>query len=312
MFMIRYGEQIGLVLSNRVTPSGPTVRSFRRTPFTTSDNETLDVWIRPGDNTGPVVFFAHGSNTNNTNATSDVLQTVRQWEQSKLGENNGRVTIISPEYRGFGASSGVPNQWKCVSDIYEVYAWAISTELMSPRRTILVGHSAGASFVLQSLSTYGSPEELPAVLGFAGGIFDAKTAIALHVPRILSMVSALPKNEFNTQHSCQSLVQMLQSSRNRYRTTVLIGEGEHDRVSVPGHGRLLCAHIQPRHTLLATPNAPHFPLHEVERGGTHDTIKSYVVKRCLEEFARVHSQSPSNDSSSRADGSVVEVHRGSQ
>ena len=55
--------------------------------------------------------------------------------------------MVAIDYRGFGHSTGVPNEDGLIEDAYALVQWATHVAGISPSRIVLLGHSLGTAVV---------------------------------------------------------------------------------------------------------------------------------------------------------------------
>ena len=125
-FVAHQGEfQFGDVHSPRVSPQSVGLTGFAAVEIRTEDGEVLDAWWAPPPAPGRgVVLFLHGT-------PSTLADTV--WRLPDLQKSGFGATAI--DYRGYGASTGVPSEAGLRVFVSEIEAL--------PRLKSLIGREAG-------------------------------------------------------------------------------------------------------------------------------------------------------------------------
>jgi fermentation-respiration switch protein FrsA (DUF1100 family) len=127
----------------------------------------VESWLLPGrgaspQNPGPAVIFAHGN-----------AELIDHWASSLEPYRAMGVTVLLPEYRGYGRSGGSPSQKAITQDLVRLYDLLVARPEVDPARVVFHGRSLGggavcalaarrppASMILQS--TFTSVRELMA------------------------------------------------------------------------------------------------------------------------------------------------------
>jgi len=103
--------------------------------LTASDGERLHAWFLPGRAATPVtVLFLHG-NAGNISHRFDKLAVLRA-----LGAD-----VLIVDYRGYGRSSGRPDEAGTYRDADAAYAHLTGGRALDPRRLVLYGESLGSA-----------------------------------------------------------------------------------------------------------------------------------------------------------------------
>lgn len=103
--------------------------------LTASDGERLHGWFLPGRAAAPVtVLFLHG-NAGNISHRFDKLAVLRA-----LGAD-----VLIVDYRGYGRSSGRPNEGGTYRDADAAYEHLTGKRALDPRRLVLYGESLGSA-----------------------------------------------------------------------------------------------------------------------------------------------------------------------
>jgi fermentation-respiration switch protein FrsA (DUF1100 family) len=101
------------------------------------EDGTVDVWFLPGDGVsasapGPLVVFAHGN-----------AELIDDWPEMLERYRRLGVSVLLPEYRGYGRSAGAPSQEAIVADFERAYDLAIARDDVDAERVVLHGRSLG-------------------------------------------------------------------------------------------------------------------------------------------------------------------------
>ena len=87
---------------------------------------------------GPAVIFTHGNG-----------EFIDQWAHDFRNFTQRGITVLLPEYRGYGDSAGKPSQRGIVEDLAAFRERLIALETVDPDRLIYVGRSLGGGFAAQ-------------------------------------------------------------------------------------------------------------------------------------------------------------------
>jgi len=98
----------------------------------TRDGERLNAWYAPAASDRPTVLFFHG------NAGSIAHRADRF--QAFVAEGFGALFV---DYRGFGGSTGRPNEKGLLLDAEASYDWLVGERRVDPSRLVVVGESLG-------------------------------------------------------------------------------------------------------------------------------------------------------------------------
>lgn len=193
----------------------------------TEEGKTLGWFIpAPGsseDNPAPLVVFLHG-NAELIDHQPGIVQ---------IYHAQG-VSVLLPEYRGYGDCDGTPCQAHIVPDVVAFYDQAVARPDVDPDRVVIHGRSIGGAVAAQ--------------------LADRRPCVALIVESTGTSVASqawrygappfLVRSPFHTKRVVESL-----------DVPVLIMHGEHDRVFKYQHARDLLAAA--RHGTLVPFNAGH-------------------------------------------------------
>jgi fermentation-respiration switch protein FrsA (DUF1100 family) len=178
----------------------------------TDDGARVESWYlaasgRTASAPGPALIFTHG-NGELIDDWPAALEPYRQWG----------VSILLPEYRGYGRSTGTPSQAAIVADMEQAFQWLAQRPEVDGSRIILHGRSLGGG-VAAALAARRPPAALILESTFTSvGAFFNRFA----VPEFVCT------NPFATDRVVATL-----------GCPVLIFHGSHDEVVPVAHGRRL-------------------------------------------------------------------------
>lgn len=114
--------------------------AFEEVSFTTLDQVEVSAWWVPSDSVdiAPTLLFFHGS----VGDLGDRLAWI------KLAHGAG-FNVLAVDYRGYGASGGVPSVGGLYRDADAAYDWLVTDRGIAPEDLIIVGHSMGAAVAAQ-------------------------------------------------------------------------------------------------------------------------------------------------------------------
>ena len=119
----------------------------------TPDGETLHAWyVAPGQANAPVLLYCHG----NAGNLSYNLEALRQWQSLGFG-------VFAFDYRGFGKSTGTPQEDGLYLDARAAYDYLRETIGIPPDRIVLLGRSLGGAVAIE-LATQSDPIALRALV----------------------------------------------------------------------------------------------------------------------------------------------------
>lgn len=103
----------------------------------------VEAWFIPGegvsaDAPGPVVIFAHGN-----------AELIDHWPDGLHGYTRLGVSVLLPEFRGYGRSAGDPSQRAIGEDYARFYDMVIQRPQVDPSRVVLHGRSVGGGVAAQ-------------------------------------------------------------------------------------------------------------------------------------------------------------------
>lgn len=108
-----------------------------------SSQGRVEGWFIPGEGVsaespGPVVIFAHGN-----------AELIDHWPDGLRGYKRLGVSVLLPEFRGYGRSAGDPSQRAIGEDFARFYDIVIQRPEVDPSRVILHGRSIGGGVAAQ-------------------------------------------------------------------------------------------------------------------------------------------------------------------
>lgn len=178
--------------------------------LTTTDGVKLNAYFLPAPDSPKVLLWFHG------NAENIGMGLPRLKELAQLG-----VSILEPDYRGYGKSEGSPNEAGVYRDGDAAYRYLVEARHFEPRNIFIYGHSLGGAVAVDLASRHE-----------CGGLivessFTSVPEIARHIYR-LPILEYLPRSRFD------SLAKIA-----RVRAPVLIIHGTRDPVVPFEMGRRL-------------------------------------------------------------------------
>ncbi|MEZ6189695.1 MAG: alpha/beta hydrolase [Phycisphaerales bacterium] len=120
------GTLNGIEVLNIETPDGP-----------------VEAWFIPGDGVsaehpGPLVIFAHGN-----------AELIDHWPDELRGYKRLGISVLLPEFRGYGRSAGEPGQRAITGDYVKFYDIVTKRPEVDTSRIILHGRSIGGAVAAQ-------------------------------------------------------------------------------------------------------------------------------------------------------------------
>lgn len=114
----------------------------------TKDNHTLDALYYHNTNTDKLILYCHGNAGNIYNR----FEFINKYKHIS--------SILIFDYRGYGISSGSPDENGLYIDIYSVWKYVLNSLNFEPKNIILYGNSLGCSVALW-LGMFLSKSQLP-------------------------------------------------------------------------------------------------------------------------------------------------------
>lgn len=231
-------------------PPGPGVEVWE---IDTGDGP-VEAWVIPGEGTnaqspGPAVVFLHGNG-----------ELIDQWVQELSWYTRRGVTVLLPEYRGYGRSAGRPNQAGITADVRAAVDRLLKLDRVDPDRLIVHGRSLGGGFAAQVVATEGHE---PAAVILGSSFTSLPEAAGSLIPGVGWLVrDRLP----------------VRSVLADYAGPVLVLHGEHDTVIPVEHARRN-ADAAADATLVVYPRTGH---NDMPRGhGRWEDIEAFLGARGL-------------------------------
>ncbi len=172
----------------------------------------VEAWLIMGDGVsaekpGPVVIFAHGNG-----------ELIDHWPDMLAGYTRMGVSVLLPEYRGYGRSAGGPSQRAIGEDYAKFYDQVIERPEVDPSRVVLHGRSIGGGVAAQLASDRPSAALI---------LQSSPSSINRMAARFL-VPWFLVRDPFDAVAVVRD-----------YEQPVLIMHGSADRIVPPSHGRRL-------------------------------------------------------------------------
>ncbi|NDY41665.1 alpha/beta hydrolase [Dissulfurirhabdus thermomarina] len=174
--------------------------------FPAADGTALSGWYLPGPPGGPVLLFCHG----NAGNISHRLESLVLFHRMGLG-------VFIFDYRGYGRSSGTPDEAGTHLDALEAWRWLVERRGIPPGRIVVFGRSLGGA-VAARLAAEVRPAALVVESAFTS-LPDLAAELFPHVP----LVRRLCRFRYNTREHLR-----------RVRCPVLVVHSPEDEI-VPFH-----------------------------------------------------------------------------
>ncbi|MEM6992726.1 MAG: alpha/beta hydrolase [Myxococcota bacterium] len=144
LLMALFGLQRMLLFpSGAVRPHEPDPASVkgRQTLWLQVDGGRVEAWLLPGegvdaDHPGPLVIFGHGN-----------AEAIDQWPERMAHYRARGISVLLPEYRGYGRSGGTPTEDAITRDWVSFYDLVVARPEIDKERVILHGRSLGGGVV---------------------------------------------------------------------------------------------------------------------------------------------------------------------
>ena len=177
-----------------------------------TEQGTVEAWLLLGDGVstsapGPLVVFAHGNG-----------ELIDYWWSVLAPYRRLGVSVLLPEFRGYGRSAGSPSQAAIVSDFERFVELVAHRPEVDPTRLVFHGRSLGGGVVVQ-LAARRRPRALVLQSTFTSVAVLARSYL---VPKRLVL------DAFESESTLRGL-----------DVPVLIMHGRHDRVVPPSHAEAL-------------------------------------------------------------------------
>jgi len=164
-------------------PSGnwlPTGLDFENVEFRSSDGTELHAWFCPCENARANVLFLHG-NAGNLSGRAKFL---------KILQNGLRVSVLIPDYRGYGRSQGKATIDGAINDVRAASRELASRTNVKESDLIIWGRSLGGALAVQ-LAAQTQPRGLIVQSSFS----SLKEVAGEHLPKLAWIVR---KNRLNS------------------------------------------------------------------------------------------------------------------
>jgi fermentation-respiration switch protein FrsA (DUF1100 family) len=210
-----------------------------------SSQGPVEGWFIPGDGVsdqapGPIVIFAHGN-----------AELIDHWPDGLYGYTRLGVSVLLPEFRGYGRSSGDPSQHAIAEDYAMFYDKVTARPEVDPSRVVLHGRSIGG--------------------GIAAQLAADRPSAALILQSSPSSIKRMAARFFIPWFLVRDPFDSVRVVR-EYNQPVLVMHGTADRIIPPGHAsRLVNAATNPVSRLILydvdhntlPPNGPYWD--DIER-----------------------------------------------
>jgi fermentation-respiration switch protein FrsA (DUF1100 family) len=195
--------------------------AFEDVRLKTADGETLAAWWLPARGATRAVVVLHG-NAGNITHRLDYVQPFQRMGYS----------VLLPDYRGFGASSGKPSERGTYADADAAWAWLMARGF-KPQQVVVLGESLGGA-VAAELASRVQPGALILASTFTAMI-DLGAELYPWLP-----VRWVSRYRYDTLAGVRA-----------YRGPVLVAHSREDELVPYAHGERLHAAVQgPRQLLL--------------------------------------------------------------
>lgn len=179
-----------------------------------TDEGPVEVWFLPGEGVstarpGPAVLFAHGNG-----------ELVDHWPLTLEPYRRLGVSVVLPEYRGYGRSAGSPSEPKVVSDLCALHARMTNDARIDVNRLVYHGRSLGGGAVC-ALARHHPPRAL---------ILESTFTSVADVARGMGIPSFMIFDRFESLPVVQA-----------FEGPVLVMHGTRDTLVPVHHGKRLAA-----------------------------------------------------------------------
>ena len=175
-----------------------------------TDAGVVEAFFLPGqgvsaEEPGPAVVFAHGNG-----------ETIDLWPGQLSRYRQMGVSVLLPEYRGYGRSAGRPSERAILADFEAFYDRLVQREEVDAERVVFHGRSLGGA-VLAVLSQRREPAAL---------VLEATFTSVADMARRYLVPGFLVRDPLRARQAVR-----------RFDGPVLIVHGEHDTIVPPRHAR---------------------------------------------------------------------------
>lgn len=219
--------------------------------FRSADSASLTAWIIPGRNASPDAPWVLISHGNFGNIGYGGRPQFYAWFRD-LG-----VNLFAYDYRGFGASDGIPSETGVYADAEAAYGYLTDSLHVPPSRIILFGHSLGTGVTI----------ELARHVAAAGMIVeDAYTSVANRGQEVFPLlpIKIIAKNRYASIDKVGAL-----------RLPKLFLHARNDRTIPIDHGRkVFAAAAEPKEFVEL--NAGHADGYTADRARYYGAIDAFI------------------------------------
>jgi fermentation-respiration switch protein FrsA (DUF1100 family) len=192
-------------------PSGvPRVAGLERVPIETDEGK-VEAWFLPAPSASgaarPAVVFAHGNG-----------ELIDEWAEPLEAYRRLGVSVLLPEYRGFGRSAGTPSEAAIASDFVRFYDELVKRSDVDAERIVFHGRSLGGGAVC-ALARTRAP---------AGLVLESTFTSVANVARGWGIPQFLVTNHFDSESVVRA-----------FPHPILILHGRRDRVIPYAHAEAL-------------------------------------------------------------------------
>ena len=137
---LRWFERLNLYFPSRSLEADPGLvgLGFEDLRLTASDGTSIHAWFVPLEPRSPVVLFCHG-NAGNIGSRLDKLLILRR----------AGASALLFDYRGYGRSSGRPDEQGTYLDAEAAYLWLTEVKKVPAERIIIHGESLGGAVAME-------------------------------------------------------------------------------------------------------------------------------------------------------------------
>lgn len=235
------------------TPDPSLALNQRSVSFRSADSASLTAWIIPAANAGPDAPWVLVSHGNYGNIGYGGRPQFYAWFRD-LG-----VNLFAYDYRGFGASDGIPSETGVYADADAAYRYLTDSLHVPPSRVILFGHSLGTGVTI----------ELARHVPAAGLIVeDAYTSVANRGQEVFPLlpIKIIAKNRFASIDKIGSL-----------RLPKLFLHARNDKTIPIAHGRkVFAAAAEPKEFVEL--NAGHADGYKADRARYYSAIDAFIKR----------------------------------
>ncbi|MBX3273163.1 MAG: alpha/beta hydrolase [Sandaracinaceae bacterium] len=179
-----------------------------------SDQGPVELWFLPGDGVtrdapGPAVVFTHGNG-----------ELIDHWPAALAPYRRLGLSVVLPEYRGYGRSAGDPSEARIAADLAAAHALVVRDPRVDAARLVYHGRSLGG--------------------GAVGTLLDAHPPRALILESTFTSVTDVARGMGVPGFVIADPFPLLERL-GRYDGPVLVMHGTRDEVIPTAHGRRLAA-----------------------------------------------------------------------